>query len=95
MNNDLVTFTQAEYATDCAISRFTLRKLVRDKKIEARKIKGQWYVPMKAVAELIASGNLPRRGRPMGWRKKVAQYVGAWHRETLEAAMEKARGVRG
>ena len=72
--SDLLTLTQAEIATNCAVSRFTFRQLAVSQKIEARKVDGKWRIPIRAVAELVASGYQARRGRPFGCkpRRKAA-----------------------
>jgi predicted DNA-binding protein (UPF0251 family) len=62
--SDLLTLTQAEIASNCTISRFTFRELAATKKIAAKKVNGKWCIPIQAVAELVASGYQPRRGRP-------------------------------
>jgi hypothetical protein len=72
--SELLTLTQAEIATNCVVSRFTFRQLAVSKKIDAQKIDGKWRIPIRVVAELVATGYQPRRGRPVGCkpRPKVA-----------------------
>jgi hypothetical protein len=68
VNSDLLTLTEAEIATNCQVSRFTFRQLAVSKKIAASKVDGKWRIPVHAVAELMANGYRPQRGRP----RKVA-----------------------
>jgi hypothetical protein len=68
--SDLLTLTQAEIATNCVVSRFTFRQLAVSRKIDARKIDGKWRIPIRAVAELVARGYKPRRGRPFGYKPR-------------------------
>ena len=69
INNELLTLTEAEIATNCSVSRLTFRELAARKKIEARKVNGKWRIPVRVVAELMVNGYRPTRGRP---RKAVA-----------------------
>lgn len=61
--------SSSEVAKMLNIHPFSVQKLIRGGKLEAEKVSNRWLV-RRSVLDEFAKTYVPKRGRPIGWRKK-------------------------